>query len=43
MSEVEIDAERGVEIDKHNEDEEHYQKIEMIGQDQNLDLDQIQD
>ena len=35
---VEIEAETGVEKDKCNQDQEHYQKIEVIGQDQNLDL-----
>ena len=41
LNEVEIEAEIGLEKDKHDQDQEHYQKIEMIGQDQNLDLDQI--
>ena len=32
-SEVEIEADIGVEKDKHNQDQEHHQKTEMIGQD----------
>ena len=42
LNEVEIEAEIGVEKDKCNQDQEHYQRIEVIDQDQNLDLDQIQ-
>ena len=42
-SKVETEAEIGVEKDKHDQDQEHYRKIEMIHQDQNLDLDQIQE
>ena len=40
---VEIEAEIGVEKDKHDQDQEHCWKMEMIGQDQSLDLDQIQE
>ena len=39
LKEVEI----GVEIDKHDQQQEHYQVIERIGQDQNLDLDPNQE
>ena len=42
LSKVEIEAEIGVEKDKHDHDLEHHWKIEIIGQDQNQDLDQIQ-
>ena len=39
VTEVEI----GVEIDKCDQEREHYWMIERIGQDQNLDLDPIQE
>ena len=42
LSKVEIEAEIGVEKGKCDQDQEHYQMIERIGQDQNLDLDQTQ-
>ena len=43
LSEVEMEAEIGVEKGKHDQDQEHYHRIVMIGQDQNLDLHQIQE
>ena len=42
LNKVEIEAEIGVEKDKCDQDLEHHLKIEIIGQDQNQDLDQIQ-
>ena len=36
LSEVEIEAEMGVEKGNHDQDQEHFLKVEMIGQDQNL-------
>ena len=43
LNEVEIEVEVGVEIDKYDQEQEHYWMKERIGQDQNLDLDPIQD
>ena len=42
LCEVEIEVELRVEIDKHDQEQECYQMIERIGQDQYLDLDPIQ-